>query len=103
MKGGSIRTMDRLEREIRRRKVRAAEIERALDDNVGHLRENFRGMAVNSVFGSRRTSGREIAGELTLRLLESEKLQDNLLSLVDKLTERISKAVRRTRSSKSDM
>lgn len=96
-----IGSMERLEKEIYRKRLRAAEIERALDHNVEHFRENFRGMAFRSVFGGR-SSGREVAGEFTLRLLESEKLQDNLLSFVDKLTDRLARAVRRNKSRKSD-
>lgn len=92
--------MDRLEREIYLKKLRASEIERRLDHNVEHLRENFRGMAFRSVLGGR-SSGREFAGEFTLRLLESEKLQDNLLSFVDKLTDRLARAVRRNKGRRS--
>ena len=94
--------MERLEKEIYRKRLRAAEIEKALDYNVEHLRENFRGMAFRSVFGGGRSSGREIAGEFTLRLLESEKLQDNLLSFVDKLTDRLARAVRRNKRRTSE-
>lgn len=93
--------MHRLEKEIHRNRRRAAEIERALDHNVEHFRENFRGMALRSVFGGR-SSGREVAGEFTLRLLESEKLQDNLLSFVDKLTDRLARAVRRNKKRPSE-
>lgn len=96
-----IGSMERLEKEIYRKRLRAAEIERALDHNVEHFRENFRGMAFRSVFGGR-SSGREVAGEFTLRLLESEKLQDNLLSFFDKIADRISRAMRRNKGHRSE-
>ena len=101
MKRKRLGSMARLEKEIHLKRRRAAEIEKALDYNVEHLRDNFRSMALRSVFGGR-SSGREVAGEFTLRLLENEKLQDNLLSFFDKIADRISRAMRRNKGHRSE-
>jgi ribosome-associated translation inhibitor RaiA len=101
MKRKRLGSMARLEKEIHLKRLRAAEIERRLDYNVEHLRDNFRGMALRSVLGGR-SSGREMAGEFTMRLIESEKLQDNLLLFVDKITDRLARAIRRSKGRRSE-
>ena len=98
MKQQRISNIDRLEREIYRKKLRLKEIEFTLDRNLDHLKGNFRDMAIHSVFGSRRSQGgRAVAADVAMRLLESEKLQDSLITLVEKLADKIGSGISRAR------
>ena len=99
-----ISNVDRLEKEIYRKKLRALEIERAFDKNMEFLKENYRTMAMRTIMGSARAvQPAGLAGEVALRLLESEKLQDGLISLLSKLADGAGNVIRRVRrKSKED-
>lgn len=91
--------MRELEQEIRLGRERMAEIERTLGGNMEHLRDNYRMMALRSVLGSRIVRGRTgIVGEVLLQLMGSERLQDGLMSLFDKLGARFGRVFSRFRA-----
>lgn len=94
----SIHTMRELQQEIRLGRERMAEIEKTLGGNMNHLRDNYRMMALRSVMGSRLVRGRTgIVGEVLLQLMGSERLQDGLMSLFDKLGARFGRVFSRFR------
>ncbi len=93
-----IHTMRELDQEIRLGRERLTEIERTLGGNMDHLKENYRMMALRSVLGSRFVSGRTgVVGEVLLQLMGSERLQDGLMSLFDKLGARFGRVFSRFR------
>jgi hypothetical protein len=106
MKKKRINNLRKLEKEIASKKIRSLEIERALDNNMDFLKDNYKSMAVRSVLGSGRSGSRELVGDIAVQLLGSSKLHDGLASLVEMLAERIgtgiTRARRRVREKKSE-
>jgi hypothetical protein len=94
-----IRSVEQLDREIYRHQLRVKEMEYEFDRSIDHLKHHFPSMVVRSVLGrSKPVSAMGITGDVALRLMESEQLQDGFLSLIDKLSERIGRMFRRRRS-----
>ena len=54
------------------------------------------------VGGSKPVSAVGITGDVALRLMESEQLQDGLFSLIDKLSARVGKVFRRGRKGEAE-
>ncbi len=91
-----IRSTEQLDREIYRYRLRVKEVEHEFDRSVDHLRHHFPSMVIRSVLGrSKPVSALGITGDVALRLLESEQMQDGLLALIDKLSSRIGRLFRR--------
>jgi hypothetical protein len=98
-----IRSVEQLDREIYRHQLRVREVEHEFDRSVDHLKHHFPSMVLRSVLGrSKPVSAVGITGDVALRLMESEQLQDGLFSLIDKLSARIGKVFRRGRKGGSD-
>jgi len=94
-----IRSVEQLDREIYRYQLRVKEVEFEFDRSIDHLKHHFPSMVVRSVLGrSKPMSAMGITGDVAMRLMESEQLQDGLLSLIDKLSLRIGRLFRRRRS-----
>lgn len=79
-----IHNLNSLETEIRYLKSKARDIEKKLDHNVDELRQNFGGMALNSVFGAMKDQS--VVSVLADRVLYGSKLQDGVVSALDKLS-----------------
>jgi hypothetical protein len=93
-----IHTIRELDEEIRRGRRRAADIERELGGNLAHLKDNYPMMALRSVLGSGFVRSRTgTVGVLLLRLLGNERLQEGLMTLLDKLGRRVGRAFGRFR------
>ena len=93
-----IRSVEQLDREIYRYKLRVKEVEHEFDRNFDHLKHHFPSMVMRSVLGrSKPVSAMGITGDVAIRLMESEQLQDGLFSLIDRLVARIGKVFRRGR------
>jgi hypothetical protein len=91
-----IRSTEQLDREIYRYRLRVKEVEHEFDRSIDHLRHHFPSMVIRSVLGrSKPVSAMGITGDVALRLLESEQMQDGLLALIDKLSARIGRMFRR--------
>jgi|LakMenEpi03Aug12_release.lakeMendotaPanAssembly.Ray.scaffolds.fasta_scaffold275820_3 hypothetical protein len=106
MKKKRISNLQKLEKEIARKKFRSKEIEKTLDFNMEFLKDNYRSMAIRSVIGSGRGGSRELLGDVAVQFLGSPKLHDGLATLVEMLAERIgtgiTRARRRVREKRSD-
>jgi len=97
-----IHTIRELDEEIRRGRRRAADIERELGGNLAHLKDNYPMMALRSVLGSGFVRSRTgTVGVLLLRLLGNERLQEGLMSLLDKLGKRVGRAFGRFRGGRA--
>lgn len=91
-----IRSVEQLDREIYRYQLRVKEVEFEFDRSLDHLKHHFPSMVVRSVLGkSKPVSAMGITGDVALRLMESEQLQDGFLSLIDKLSVRLGRLFRR--------
>jgi hypothetical protein len=97
-----IRSVEQLDREIYRYQLKVKEVEHEFDRSIDHLKHHFPSMVVRSVLGkSKPVSAMGITGDVALRLMESEQLQDGFLSLIDKLSVRVGRLFRRRRSEAS--
>lgn len=79
-----IHNVNSLETEIRYLKRKARDIEKKLEHNVDDLRENFGGMALNSIFGAMKDQS--VMSVLADRVLYGSKLQDGVVGVLDKLS-----------------
>lgn len=79
-----IHNMSSLESEIRFLKHKTRELEKKLDHNVTDLRQNFAGMALNSVFGTMKDQS--VVSVLAERVLYGSKFQDGVVGALDKLS-----------------
>lgn len=93
--------MRELEDEIRFGRERAAEIESSLSENLDHLKENYRMMALRSVLGTSFVRSRlGLVGDLLLGLLAGEQSRGFLTGLFEKLGTRFSRLFPGARSAK---
>jgi hypothetical protein len=95
MKKRTIRNLDTLEKEIYKRKLRLKEIESTLGNNVDHMKENFGQMALQTIMGSVSSSPMGIAGNLALKAINNEKLQNSLAEFVERLAEKIGDGIQK--------
>jgi hypothetical protein len=89
MKKNSIKTVDALEKEIYKRKLRLKEIEKTLGQNVDQLRDNFGSMALQTILGPGKSSSMGITGTLMMKVMDNERLQSSLAEFVERLAEKI--------------
>ena len=98
-----IRSVEQLDREIYRHQLRVKEVEHEFDRNFDHLKHHFPSMVMRSVLGrAKPVSAMGITGDVAMRLMESEQLQDGLFSLIDKFAARIGKVFRRGRKGEAE-
>ena len=88
-----IKNIHALNKRISDLKLKQYKLENRLDDNFHHLRENFLGMGLNSVFG-KRTSASSFWSEIITHVLESDKLQQGVKNFVSKVTDKIGDALK---------
>ena len=94
-----IHSIESLDQEILRLKHRQSEIEKDLGTNFDHLRSNYGSMAFNSIFKKKSPAysstpdSNHFWGGLTARILDNEKLQDNVGGLVERLITKVSDGI----------
>lgn len=95
MKKNSIKNVDALEKEIYKRRLRLREIEKSLGQNVDHMRDNFGSMALQSLLGPDSSNSTGITGNLMLKAINNETLQNSLAELVDRLAEKVGEGIQK--------
>jgi hypothetical protein len=93
MKKNSIKNVDALEKEIYKRRLRLREIEKNLGQNVDYMRDNFGSMALESLIGPAKSSPMGITGNLMLKAINNEKLQNSLAELAERLAEKLGEGI----------
>ena len=81
-----IQTLDSLEKELFRQRVKAKNIENKLDENFNFLQENYSSLVKNSIFKS--AGGESMGSSIIRSLLRHERLQDALVSLASPLADK---------------
>ena len=89
MKKNNIKSVDALEKEIYKKRLRLRDIEKDLGKNVEHMRDNFGSMALQSLMGPGKSSPMGITGNLMLKAINNEKLQNSLAEFVERLAEKV--------------
>jgi len=74
-------------------KLKQLMLENEMDHNFQHLRENFMGMELYSIFG-KRTRASSFWAEIVTHAMESEKLQQAVKNFVNKITDKIGDALK---------
>ena|SRR6185437_996226 len=83
------RSMDALDAEIRRLKVKARELEDQIDENFTYFQQHSGSLFVRSLL-PRKIEGDELTGYRLLdRVIENERLQKVLLKLADLLADKL--------------
>ena len=88
-----IKNIHALNKRISDLKVKQLMLENKMDHNFQHLRENALGMGLHSVFG-KRTRASSFWAEIVTHIMESEKLQQAVKNFVNKITDKISDALK---------
>jgi len=88
-----IRNIEQLDRSIRELKAKQKSLETSIDHNFQGLKGNYFNMTLNSIFGGKRTTTNFWAGIVT-RFMESEKLQQGVSNLVNKVADKIGDALK---------
>lgn len=87
--GKADRSMDALDQEIRRLRVKAKQLEERIDENFNYFQQHSGSMFVRSLL-PRKIDGEELTGlRLVDTVLENERLQNILLKLADILAEKL--------------
>jgi hypothetical protein len=90
-----IKDLESLDTEIANLRYRVQEIENRFDENFTDLKENYGSMAMNSIFRKRKKNQQSFWNGLTAGVLGSEKVQDGIAFLIDKLRGAFSRVVDR--------
>lgn len=86
-----IRNIHALNRAIHELKDKRKDLEAKLDTNFRYLGSNYVSMGMNSIFGGKKARTNFWA-DMATRVMESEKLQAGVGSLIGKLADRIGEA-----------
>lgn len=89
-----IRSIKELNRSIRELREKQKALEGKMDESLMNLKGNYFNMALNAVFGERKTHTHFWAGILS-RFLESEKVQEGIGNLMDKIADKLSNAFKK--------
>lgn len=81
-----------LEKEIRRLKVRAKQIENEFDGNFSHLQENYLPMLLNSVLPEK-TIFKGIPATIISLFLEHDRFRKTVIKLAEELIDRASDGI----------
>ena len=81
-----IQTLDSLEKELFRQRLKAKTLENKLDENFNYLQDNYSSMVKNSIFKS--ADGEGMGSSIIRALLKHERLQDAVISLASPLAEK---------------
>ena len=81
-----------LEKEIRKLKLRARQIENEFDDNFSHLQENYLPMTLNSVLPQKiRYKG--IPATIISLLLDNDRFRNTFIKLSEEVIDRVSEGI----------
>ena len=84
------RSMDALDQEIKRLRVKARQLEEKIDDNFNYFQQHSGSMFVRSLLPRRIEDDEQVTGLRLLDIaLQNEKLQGILLKLADILAEKL--------------
>jgi hypothetical protein len=83
------RSMDTLDKEIRRLRVKAKQLEEQIDENFNYFQQHSGSMFVRSLL-PRKIEGEDLTGlPLVDTVLQNERLQNILLKLADLIAEKL--------------
>ena len=83
------RSMDALDQEIRRLRVKSKQLEEKIDENFNYFQQHSGSMFVRSLL-PRKIDGEELTGvRLFDSILENERLQNIILKLADIIAEKL--------------
>ena len=89
-----IRSIQELNRSIRELREKQMALEGKMDESMMNLKGNYFNMTLNSVFGERKSHTHFWASILS-RFMESEKVQQGIGNLVEKLVEKLGNLMRK--------
>jgi hypothetical protein len=78
-----------LERRVSELRKKQLELETRLDNNFSSLKDNYVGMAFNSIFGSKKKTTTHFWADIVTRIMESEKLQTGVSKLAETLADKL--------------
>jgi hypothetical protein len=81
-----------LEKEIRKLKLRAKQMEDEFDDNFSHLQENYLPMTLNSVL-PKKTVYKGIPATVISLFLEHERFRNTAIKLSEEIIDRVSDGI----------
>lgn len=89
-----IRSIQGLNRSIRELREKQNALELKMDESLKNLKSNYFNMTLNSVFGEKKTHTNFWAGILS-RFMESEKVQEGIGNLMDKIADKLGNAFKK--------
>jgi len=89
---GKFKNLQALEKEIRRLKQHAKQMENDFDDNWSHLQENYLPMALNSVLPKKMTY-KGIPATIISLFLEHDRFRNTVIKLAEELIDRASEGI----------
>ncbi|HLK30031.1 MAG TPA: hypothetical protein VKT28_15730 [Puia sp.] len=81
-----------LEKEIRRLKQRAKQMENEFDDNFSHLQENYLPMTLNSVL-PKKIAYKGIPATVISLLLEHDRFRNTVIKLAEELIDKVTDGI----------
>jgi hypothetical protein len=81
-----IQTLDALERELFRQRLKAKTLESKLDENFNYLQDNYSTLVKNSIFRS--GEGENMVSSIIRSLVGHERLQEALVKLANPLADK---------------
>ncbi len=85
-------SLQALEKEIRRLKARATQIEDEFDDNFSHLGKNYLPMTLNSVL-PKKTIYKGISATIISLFLEHDRFRNTVIKLAEELIDKASDGI----------
>ena len=90
----SIRSIHELNRSIRALREKQKALEGRMDESLMNLKGNYFNMTLNSVFGEKKARTHFWASILS-RFMESEKVQQGIGNLMDKIADKLGNAFKK--------
>ncbi len=91
---GKINSINSLELEMEKMRLRMRSIENKLDDNLNGLQDNYGMMALNSVLGKEKKAKiHSFWAKMADKLLENPKLHNNIGKWVDRLADKLAAGI----------
>jgi hypothetical protein len=89
-----IRSIQALNRSIRELREKQKTLEGKMDESLMNLKGNYFNMTLNSVFGEKKSRTHFWASILS-RFMESEKVQEGIGNLMDKIADKLGNAFKK--------
>jgi hypothetical protein len=89
-----IRSIQALNRSIRELREKQKALEGRMDESLMNLKGNYFNMTLNSVFGEKKSHTHFWASILS-RFMESEKVQEGIGNLMDKIVDKLGNAFKK--------